>query len=384
MLTTKIDRLPTKYPKKHIVKIHEKYAELHSYGPLDPTKGKGHYNDAGETKECAYVTLMMIGDSYLPGALVLAKSLRDTGTKYPIVIMVTPDVSDDARRVLATSYDEVVSINYLRYTCVRLDGALHKRYGNWNEYGFTKFNMMALTKFKKVLYLETDEHVLFNLDHLFEMPTPVGLFSSPWGYPMKYRVMNPYLGLRCGEYVQPWMIDEAFKNYGHGSIGSLVLLRPDANLFVRFQSEISKNIPFGFPKAQSTIEEVVFPWFYSMVMKYPMYQSHLKYGWVPWKKPRIDDRDFDKVYVNHFFGTDKPWKENQSKYHDDYWNFWWSEFSTIYLKCDSEDQLVLTKCCRFMTKPKNKVKSESKDKPASKDEVDDLAKELDKQSLFTK
>jgi hypothetical protein len=338
--------MPNKYPKKYIENIHKIYARRARHGN-DPTNGKGHYADAGETKDCAYVTLMMIGDAYLPGALVMAQSLRDTGTKYPIIIMVTPDVSECAKLALSKVYDDIINIDYITYDVIKLTGTIKERYGNWNHLGFTKFNMMNLVKYKKVLYLETDEQVIHNIDHLFEMPTPVGLFTSPWGYPIGNGIMNPYHTLREGSYVQPWMIKEAFENYGHGSIGSLVLLRPDAELFKKFNAEVSANQPFGYHNVQSTIEEVVFPWFYSIVMNYPMYQSHLKYGWVPWKKIP-NDRSYDKIYVNHFFGVEKPWKEVRNKYDEDYWNLWWDAYTKIYHGCSPKNKSLLNKCCPYL------------------------------------
>lgn len=56
----------------------------------------------------AFVTLLT-KKSYLPGTLVLARSLRTTppegpqgyvGSKYPLVVMVTPQLPQDARDVL--------------------------------------------------------------------------------------------------------------------------------------------------------------------------------------------------------------------------------------------------------------------------------------------
>jgi hypothetical protein len=287
---------------------------------------------------------MMIGDAYLPGCLVMAQSLRATGTKYPIVIMVTPDVSEGAMALLAEKYDRVIIIPYLEYKTHKLDGNIEERYGHWNDKGYTKYNMMALTDYKKVLYLEPDEHILHNIDFLFERPTPFGLFSSPWGWPVGNRIMNPYHTLKDGDYVQPWMIEEALTNYGHGSIGTPVMIRPDLKLFEKLKSEIAANQPFGFPTVQSGIEEVVLPWFYSMVMKIPVYQTHMKYGWVPWKIiPR--DRSFNKIYVNHFFGIDKPWMVDRLKYDDDYWNAWWAEYSNAYYSVGSAQRALLDTVC---------------------------------------
>ena len=202
--------------------------------------------------------------------------------------------------------------------------------------------MMALTQFDKVLYLETDEQVVRNIDHLFEMPTPVGLFTSPWGWPMANKIMSPYIGLKEGDYVQPWMVIEAFHNYGHGSIGSLVLLRPEKGLLADFKKEVERAQPFGFKKAMSTIEEIALPWYYIMTKGIPMYQSHIRYGWVPWKKWIGGEKN---IFVNHFFGLEKPWKEPRDKYSDDYWNLWWDAYDQIYAKHKPKQQEVLNKLC---------------------------------------
>ena len=47
----------------------------------------------------AYVTLLTT-TSYLAGLLVLHSSLRAVNSKYPLVVMVTPSLPEDARAVL--------------------------------------------------------------------------------------------------------------------------------------------------------------------------------------------------------------------------------------------------------------------------------------------
>lgn len=47
----------------------------------------------------AYVTLLT-KTSYLPGTLVLDYGLRAVGSKYPLVVMTTPALPEDARDVL--------------------------------------------------------------------------------------------------------------------------------------------------------------------------------------------------------------------------------------------------------------------------------------------
>jgi len=56
------------------------------------------------------MTLVM-SDSYLPGAMVLAHSLKDTGTTVPLVALVTldtisPDVIDELKVRFLTFHEE--------------------------------------------------------------------------------------------------------------------------------------------------------------------------------------------------------------------------------------------------------------------------------------
>src|ERR1700730_7422083 len=48
----------------------------------------------------AYVTLLT-KPSYLPGVLVLDQSLRSVQSKYPLLVMITQQLPDEARQVLS-------------------------------------------------------------------------------------------------------------------------------------------------------------------------------------------------------------------------------------------------------------------------------------------
>ena len=310
-----------KLPKNRFADIHKTYAKIAKTGPPDPTNGRGWYNDAGAIDECAYVTLMFGGDAYTQGCVVLAQSLQHTA--YHKVCMVTNDVSANAREILiASGWDEIIEVPYIE--CKNIQSSISKSRYSWISKSLTKFNMMNLVKYKKVLFLEPDMIIVHSIDHLFEMPTPSGMFSSFSSYPRDTRTISPYWTLKHGDYVQPWMIPEAFHNYGHGPIGAPLIIKPDKQLFDKLVYEIANRKVFGYTKPYSSgIDEITFAWFYSIVCKIPMYHIHEKYGWVPWKHPRVDDVEWDKPYANHFFGVDKPWLCTRDKYNDDYWVHWW-------------------------------------------------------------
>src|SRR5437870_4471464 len=68
----------------------------------------------------AYVSLLMLGDSYMPGLLTLAHSIRKMGSKIDLVIMITDDVSQHARDLLLKIYTKIVKVPYIQ----PLDGIL--------------------------------------------------------------------------------------------------------------------------------------------------------------------------------------------------------------------------------------------------------------------
>lgn len=127
--------------------------------------------------EDVYASLLLT-DTYLPGALVLAHSLRDAGTRKKLAILVTPDtVSVDVIRQLETVYDYVIPVSRIRngrpenlYLMDRPD--LHS--------AFTKIELWRQTQFRKIVYIDADvvayraPDELFHLPHVFSAAPDIG------------------------------------------------------------------------------------------------------------------------------------------------------------------------------------------------------------------
>ncbi|KAF2225246.1 nucleotide-diphospho-sugar transferase [Elsinoe ampelina] len=115
-------------------------------------------------EEEAYCTLVMT-DSYLPGAAVLAHSLRDSGTKKKLAALVTLEtLRADTIEELKSLYDYVIPVDRIPnpnpanlYLIDRGDLL----------YAFTKINLWRLTQFKKVVYIDADVVALRAPDELF-------------------------------------------------------------------------------------------------------------------------------------------------------------------------------------------------------------------------
>ncbi|EKG17362.1 Glycosyl transferase family 8 [Macrophomina phaseolina MS6] len=119
--------------------------------------------------EDAYCTLVM-SDSYLPGAAVLAHSLRDGGTKKKLAALVTLDtLSADSISELKELYDYVIPVPRVGnpkpanlYLMNRADLA----------YTFTKIALWRQLQFRKLVYIDADVVAVRAPDELFDIEAP--------------------------------------------------------------------------------------------------------------------------------------------------------------------------------------------------------------------
>ncbi|XP_038695113.1 inositol phosphorylceramide glucuronosyltransferase 1-like isoform X1 [Tripterygium wilfordii] len=107
----------------------------------------------------AYVTLLY-GDEFLLGVRVLGRSIRDTGSKKDMVVLVSDGVSDYAKKLLKADGWLVEKISLL----VNPNQVRPKRF--WGVY--TKLKIFNMTNYKKVVYLDADTIVVKSVEDLFK------------------------------------------------------------------------------------------------------------------------------------------------------------------------------------------------------------------------
>jgi hypothetical protein len=116
-----------------------------------------------ETMKTAYVTTLCNGDGYLPGVEALGKSLEMSGTRIPRVVMVTADVSRQARRRLVELGWRIHGIEPIANP-KPVESRMFRRF----DAVFTKLRAWQLTEFDRVVLLDADTLVVQNVDDLFE------------------------------------------------------------------------------------------------------------------------------------------------------------------------------------------------------------------------
>jgi glycogenin len=113
----------------------------------------------------AYATTLTHGDAYAPGVEALGRSLRATGTREPMVLMVTADVPRQAKERLAAQGWMLHDIEPVQNPTP----ATQQLFPRFDKV-FTKLRAWELEAFDKVVLLDADMVVLQNLDDLFERP----------------------------------------------------------------------------------------------------------------------------------------------------------------------------------------------------------------------
>ncbi|CAE6428023.1 Galactinol synthase 7 OS=Arabidopsis thaliana GN=GOLS7 PE=2 SV=1 [Rhizoctonia solani AG-1 IB] len=118
----------------------------------------------------AFVTLLT-KPSYLPGVLVLHDSLssKPVSSAYPLIVMVTPAVPDEAREILR-----------LRGIKIRPVEAMGPEPGKWSVDAhdsrfidaWTKLRVFELYEYERVVLLDADMLVRKNMDELMHIELP--------------------------------------------------------------------------------------------------------------------------------------------------------------------------------------------------------------------
>jgi glycogenin glucosyltransferase len=206
------------------------------------------------------------------GAVVLAHSLRDAGTKKKLAAVITLDtLSADTITVLKSLYDYLIPVERIRnpnpanlYLMGRPDLI----------YAFTKIALWRQTQFRKIVYLDADVVALRNLDELFDIDAPFAA-APDIGWPDAFNSGVMVISPNMGEYWALQTMAAAGDSFDGADQGLL-------NQY--YEHKDWHRLKFTYnctPNAQ--------------------------YQWEP--AYRYHKRDISAV---HFIGKDKPWRTGRS------------------------------------------------------------------------
>ncbi|CAL1696127.1 unnamed protein product [Somion occarium] len=123
------------------------------------------------TRNAAWVTLLTKSE-YLPGALVVDQCLKSVGSKYPLVVMATSQLPQEARLILSNRDIPIRDISRLKpqnesSSMAELDSRFTRFADTW-----TKLQAFELVEYDRVVLIDSDMVVLRNMDELMDHDLP--------------------------------------------------------------------------------------------------------------------------------------------------------------------------------------------------------------------
>ncbi len=142
-------------------------------------KAPGNMKRADGTSRFAFVTFLMMNDSYLASSLLLAYGLKKQNSQADSVCMVTEEIDEDTITPLKLIYDKVVRVK-------RIFVPHKERKGREDRpLWFTRLNSLLLgpdgnygLNYEKVCILDADVFPVRHYDALFSVPTPAGMLNE--------------------------------------------------------------------------------------------------------------------------------------------------------------------------------------------------------------
>ena len=224
----------------------------------------------------AYVTLLST-NSNLDGVLALNQSLIDSGAQYPLVVVVTKNITPASRKILQKKRLEICEIEEYTFpeeTKRKLSGM------NLPHWYFTsnKLKIFGLTQFEKIVYIDSDMLVLKNIDTLFDKPHMTAAEDSPM--------------TRTEE--------GDFNNLNSG----LLVIEPKEGLDLELIKVAEKNF---FPD-QDILRLYFSDWKENKKLHLPQTYNIFVQDMEKYRKLGID---FCDIYVFHFIGKIKPFMKEK-------------------------------------------------------------------------
>jgi lipopolysaccharide biosynthesis glycosyltransferase len=191
----------------------------------------------------AHATLLMRGESYLPGCLTVAAALRwHVQSGAALVCLVDDSVPAWAVRMLERVYDRVPRVPRLHaHDSSFPEEMLSDNYRDM----YTKLHFFDsdLLPYERVVYIDADLLPLRAFDHLFTLATPAAAIESVSPTSQYAWVRNMH-GVSHGQPVPAAMLEPTSNQDVTGGInGGLLVLRPERARFEEMAARVRRPMP---------------------------------------------------------------------------------------------------------------------------------------------
>lgn len=265
----------------------------------------------------AYITLLS-NENYLDGVLVLNKSLQMVDSKYPFYCLLSMGVDEKIKQRLRQEAIQYIQLTKtLNEDDVNSDG----HFSHWN-FTFDKLQIWGLTKFEKIVFLDSDMLVLRNIDSLFNREE-FSAVCAGHSYPGNHHWSELNSGLLV---IKPNQDTEK----GIAELAKTVVLEYRANnQLIGDQDVINHFYPDWEDERSLHLDE-----------GYNLFASHLTY-YIRQLGYSFTDKG-KPIYVIHFIGRTKPWMIKGVKSY--LWLFYVLVRNPLYWEAYNMYRSLLRKC----------------------------------------
>eukprot|EP00397_Hematodinium_sp_SG-2012_P039101 GEMP01042637.1.p1 GENE.GEMP01042637.1~~GEMP01042637.1.p1 ORF type:complete len:242 (+),score=52.29 GEMP01042637.1:190-915(+) len=231
----------------------------------------------------AYATLLT-SDSFLMGVQCLYASLSRFTSK-PLVVLATPQVSEGVRKRIEDAGMDVIVVEPIAAPWTTAVEA-------WRNCAATKLHIWNLTKFTKIVYLDSDCLVTAPIDELFDRPSPS--FCPDVFPPDKFNA-------------------------------GVIVLEPDAKTYARIIEALPTLI--SYDGGDTGFLNAFYPDWYAWSSEHRLpfcYNALRTMYWFTRKNPGYWDTVKPKVI--HYCSSPKPWEENGGTAKGELEMLWWQTY----------------------------------------------------------
>ena len=267
----------------------------------------------------AWVTLLS-NRAYLHGVVALKNSIVSTRSKYPLVVMVTPDLDSLSRRLLMSNGCIVHEVDP-----VLAPPDLSTSYASpqFSEV-WTKLQAWSLQHYDQIVLLDADMVLIQNMDELLEIDLPKGHIAACHAC-----LCNPH---KRENYPEDWVPERCHYSFcdadacsymqvarsGDYFNSGLVVLRPDPETFdllSRRVDSLDAEDRFPFPDQDLLNEQfrgkwITLPYIYNALKTMSIFHKSI------W--------EIGSVKNIHFI-MDKPWQRDVEPYRNIN-SHWWAAY----------------------------------------------------------
>ncbi|KAL0234377.1 hypothetical protein PCE1_001413 [Barthelona sp. PCE] len=254
------------------------------------------------TNTFAFATVIF-NDPFIPGALVLGKSLENHhGDAIDRICFISPEVSNEGRNALELVFNHVIEVPYIEHNVEAVRWKRFKDRYTWVRKCFTKLHCLRLTTYAKVLFLDADVLCMANLADAFERDHPFGILMFDSVVDINNAKGFPDSSVR----------DRSLKN-SYGFAGCFVGFVPSMDTFKDILDLLYTKNYYGRQNYNAGPDEQLVTEYFGGKME----SLDAEYCCVSWKAAKIAELG-GQVRLLHFV-TATPWDfDEKGKIWDDY------------------------------------------------------------------